>query len=226
VGPSGGVVSIGSFYEFYAGKVAGCELTTDERKHRICTQRVTRELIFHDTPRTMSGRWGSASKRHINGHGDCGLNNAYALRRGLITSEYSPGAPQGNTLSRGYGGSGHDSLEVPHFSPYVPDANGNMPTPPPTIFVEPQHGKLWGQYGAGHRKCENTGSSEDRVESQAACQESALRAGTDWYSFSSTPLKCFTSATCNSPITGTTWPWKIFSLHAPTPPPTPSPAAA
>jgi hypothetical protein len=129
VPPTGGFTSIGTFYEFYAGSTSGCETTTSESRSNQCTNRVTRELIFNDAPRTLVGATGDTAKESFFPPAKkCDLNNAYALRRGLVTVEYSPGLPK----MRGFTYSSSGKLVVPYSSPYVPDANGNLRTPQPT----------------------------------------------------------------------------------------------
>jgi len=67
---------------------------------------------------------------------------------------------------------------------------------------------LWSQLGDSNRKC--TSVNEHDVDSQLACQNEALAADHEYYQYSDDPQKCSTAATCASPITGTSWPWKIY----------------
>ena len=56
--------------------------------NKRCTQRLTREMIFNDSPRTWVEK-GGPGRGDLGAPGErsCNLNNAYALRRGLLTSE-------------------------------------------------------------------------------------------------------------------------------------------
>jgi hypothetical protein len=199
VPPSGGFTQIGTFYEFFGGTVAGCELTTDERKHRICTQRVTRELIFHDTPRTLSGWWASAKESAIfpsSSPGSCQLSNSYALRRGLFTSEYSPGTPRENDpVARGFTRtSRRRTLIVPYFSPYVADENGNLPTPAPS--PPPTPGPTNSQstcptFENNYDYHGNTVHRLTRISSAASCSVSCAERYTGFFSYSPSQKKCW-----------------------------------
>lgn len=143
-----GLTGVTTFYEQYDGSVGGCETTTSESRARQCTNRVTREVIFNDSPRTYVGAKQDTHNLKDDPTG-CDLNNAYALRRGLMTSEYSPGVPVGTLAQRGYtafnernqegGGWAGKAGVVPYGSPYDPNKTP-APTPPPT----PPQGSLAG----------------------------------------------------------------------------------
>ena len=66
-------------------------------------------------------------------------------------------------------------------------------------------------------KCEYDGNREITVADQAACKAAAAANGASWYSYTPTSdsswnnkPRCFYSSTCNTPVTGTTWPWRPY----------------
>jgi hypothetical protein len=210
VPPTGGFTSISTFYEFYAGRCHGCELTTDEAMSKRCTHRCTREMIFNDAPRSYSGYWATGSKSKYfsgsggarsveankGGVGGCNLNNAYSLRMGMFTSEYGPGTPRSmDPKERGFkDGRKASELVVPYFSPYVPDANGNMPTPVPT--TPPTPGPTMSQstcptFDNNYDYMGNDAMNLDRISSAGSCSVSCAERMTGYFSYSPSRKKCW-----------------------------------
>eukprot|EP00747_Dinoflagellata_sp_TGD_P155180 gnl/TRDRNA2_/TRDRNA2_177556_c0_seq4.p1 gnl/TRDRNA2_/TRDRNA2_177556_c0~~gnl/TRDRNA2_/TRDRNA2_177556_c0_seq4.p1 ORF type:complete len:788 (-),score=255.14 gnl/TRDRNA2_/TRDRNA2_177556_c0_seq4:191-2515(-) len=71
---------------------------------------------------------------------------------------------------------------------------------------------LWPQYGDDHTKCFKD-KSEHVVKDRKACQDEAVAAGSKYFSYSDSNKYCSSIPTsCDSPITGTKWPWKIFKV--------------
>jgi hypothetical protein len=83
------------------------------------------------------------------------------------------------------------------------------PTPLPPTPVPPT--ALWPQIGAINSKCVQERNDRSRVASQTACQEKAKEEGHSYYQYAHEAGKwCRTVAACNTPITGTSWDWKIY----------------
>merc|ERR1719326_987600 len=70
--------------------------------------------------------------------------------------------------------------------------------------------KTWSLIADDNSKCANDGEYE--VTDQAACQADAEAAGHHYYNWYSANSRCGTAATCNSPITGTSWAWQIYEM--------------
>merc|ERR1719456_2190810 len=82
---------------------------------------------------------------------------------------------------------------------------------------------MWPQEGADNRKCTGEGQLEN-IASQADCQRIAMENSHPFYSYSTSNNKCSTVADCNSPISGTSNPWKIYRNPESVPDPTAVPA--
>lgn len=97
----------------------------------------------------------------------------------------------------------------------------------------------WSQFGPDDRKCLSFGPKEESVShtvaSQVECQEKAEAADHPWYQYDDDARTCETVAECNirygldfkkppsfaelmsrrtTPVTGTTWNWKIYNFQA------------
>jgi len=74
---------------------------------------------------------------------------------------------------------------------------------------------LWSQFGQDYSKCDTgTEGHGTAVPDQSACQEQAVAVGHAFYSFRPDSSLCVSSAFCESPMTGTSDLWQIFSRGA------------
>jgi len=72
---------------------------------------------------------------------------------------------------------------------------------------------VWSQLGPDNQKCITGGQSNIRGLTQQACQQRAETAGYSYYQYAATAngqSACKKVDSCDSPITGTSWDWKVF----------------
>jgi len=73
-----------------------------------------------------------------------------------------------------------------------------------------RQGGLWPQHLQDNTRC--TRGEAVVVRSRLECQETALREHHPFYHFRDDNNKCDTSMTCDSPLTGTRRPWRVYAL--------------
>jgi len=75
---------------------------------------------------------------------------------------------------------------------------------------------LWSQLGPSHRKCQY-GTNTHRGLSQKECQQRAENAGYSYYQYAENAngqSVCLEVESCASPLSGTSWDWKVFKKDA------------
>ena len=78
------------------------------------------------------------------------------------------------------------------------------------VHLKDAHRNLLAHAVTTNTHCEVTGVSQHAVADQSACRAEAIANGSPWYSYSSSPSFCITSRSCDSPVTGATWPWGTY----------------
>ena len=89
--------------------------------------------------------------------------------------------------------------------------SGSSPTPAPTLG--PTSAPGWQQVGSSNTRCNELGSCNLVVASQAECEQVAVTAGHEWYEYDSTRGCCNSLAACTL-RTGTDYPWHLYALLA------------
>ena len=69
---------------------------------------------------------------------------------------------------------------------------------------------MWAQCGGPNRKCIGNGVREYVVADRAECEQDALDEGHGFYQYVEEENMCWTVASCEDPVEGTGWDWRIY----------------